>query len=133
MPYCLATIALVVQIFLPCYFANKVISFSSELSMRAYESNWVEMTVSKQMHIKFNKCFFILFERLKRDTQVTIGMVFPLSLTTFTSVSNSYTSVLSVRNNVRFSCFVSASDCKRCLQTFHGSLNKIDSNFKFIN
>lgn len=85
MPYCLATIALVIQIFLPCFFANKVISFSSELSMRAYESNWIEMA---RMHIKFQKCFFILFECLNRDDQVTIGMVFPLSLTTFTSVSN---------------------------------------------
>lgn len=87
LPYTFATIALITQIFLPCFFANKVIVQSSELSYKFYESNWIVMSNSKYFGIKFKQSIQILFERLKTNTEIIVGIIFPLSLDTFTSVN----------------------------------------------
>ncbi|XP_055298556.1 odorant receptor 33b-like [Sitodiplosis mosellana] len=91
LPYIFGAVALITQIFLPCFFANKVIIQCSELSYRVYESNWIVMSNSRHFGIRFKQCIMILFERLKTNTEIIVGIIIPLSLATFTSVKRIFT------------------------------------------
>lgn len=85
--YFMGTVALMTQIFIPCYFANKVIDQSSELSFHLYEANWVDLIASKEYGTRYRKLFVIMSERLKRDTDVVVGIILSLSLSMFATVS----------------------------------------------
>lgn len=72
--------SLITQIFVPCYFGNKIIIQSDELTTDVYASSWMDST-------KFHgKLIIVLMERLKRNTRILVAQLFPLSLKTFTSV-----------------------------------------------
>lgn len=69
------------QIFLPCYFGNELIVSSTALSKHSYFSNWMDMTKESR------KIFICLLERLKCESQIVVGKLFPLSLETYTTVN----------------------------------------------
>lgn len=87
MPYTFATVALLTQIYLPCYFAEQVITNSSMLAFNAYNCNWIEMIASDAQDRPFATAFKILLERLKQNVNVIVGTIFPLSLSTFKTVT----------------------------------------------
>lgn len=87
MPYTFATVALLTQIFLPCYFAEQVIANSTMLAFDAYNCNWIEMIAANEQGRVFATAFKILLEGLKRDRNVIVGRIYPLSLTTFKTVT----------------------------------------------
>lgn len=74
-------IALSLQIYLPCYFGNEIITKSNELSTDIYKSNW------RCFRRKHQNIIIIFMERLKRTVSVVVGGLFLLSLQTFTSVT----------------------------------------------
>lgn len=74
--------ALLTQIFLPCYFGNELIVQSEKMNLYVYGSNWMDLARNRH----FKQIFLVFAERLKRKTQVLIGIMFPLSLDTFTKV-----------------------------------------------
>lgn len=81
-------VALVVQIFLPCFLGNEMIFASNDLMNSAYNSSW------EVMSIRYRKLLLILMERLKQRSRILVGKLFPLSLDTFTSVNIFYSSVV---------------------------------------
>lgn len=79
--------AFLIQIFLPCYFGQEITSESDFLSTRMYSSNWLDL-IGTEDNGDYGKIMIIFMERLKRNNQVLIGKMFPLSLNTFTAVSS---------------------------------------------
>lgn len=78
--------AFLLQIFLPCFFGHEVIAESEKLSTYIYSSNWVALIGSPTNGREFSKILIFLMERLKYKREIVIAKLFPLSLTTFTSV-----------------------------------------------
>ncbi|GJQ83177.1 hypothetical protein Trydic_g18204 [Trypoxylus dichotomus] len=70
-------ISMLAQIFIPCLFAQDVITESVGIINSCYESMWYECTVSTR------KFFFIIMERAKRPVALKAGPFFTLSLNTF--------------------------------------------------
>ncbi|GJQ83178.1 hypothetical protein Trydic_g18205 [Trypoxylus dichotomus] len=82
---------MLVQIFIPCFFAEEVITESVSIINSCYESMWYECNVSTR------KFFFIIMERAKRPVTLKAGPFFTLSLNTFVMIcksSYSYCAVL---------------------------------------
>lgn len=79
-------ISLILQVFLMCFHGQVVMSESENLQNRMYESNWVEMIDAKQKG-DYGKILHIFMERLKQNGQILVGKLYPLSLSTFKSVS----------------------------------------------
>lgn len=79
--YSFFLVALVTQIFLPCFLGNEMIFASNALMNSAYNSSWHIMS------IRYRKLLLILMERLKQRSRILVGKLFPLSLDTFTSVN----------------------------------------------
>lgn len=65
------------------YYGNEIILNSEKLSTYLFQSGWFEQTLAMQKSIK------VLMEILKQPIRLLVGFViiFPLNLTTFTSVS----------------------------------------------
>lgn len=78
--YLFFLVALVTQIFLPCYLGNEMIFASNDLMNSAYNSSWQIMSSD------YRKLLIILMERLKQGNRINVGKLFPLSLDTFRSV-----------------------------------------------
>lgn len=74
--------ALVTQIFLPCYFGNELIVQSEEMGTYVYGSNWMDLA----RNTNFKKLLIVFRERLQRKTHILVGIMFPLSLETFMKV-----------------------------------------------
>lgn len=77
--------ALLTQIFLPCYFGNALIVESEEMNTYVYGSNWMDLT-RRNRNIK--QLLLVFTERLQRKTQILVGVMFPMSLDTFTRASS---------------------------------------------
>ncbi|XP_037041513.1 odorant receptor 94b-like [Bradysia coprophila] len=78
--YSFFLVALVTQIFLPCFLGNEIIFTSSGLLNSAYNSSW-EIMVGD-----YRKLLVIFMERLEQSSRIVVGKLFPLSLDTFTSI-----------------------------------------------
>lgn len=76
------------QIFLMCLFGQETSSAYDFLSYELYCCDWPEMiALSNRRKLKNCEMIITIFmETLKRESQVMVGKVFPLSLKTFTSV-----------------------------------------------
>lgn len=89
------------QIYIPCYYGNEIMLQSNALINHIYFSNWTEMTQRSKRSI------IIFMERLKRETQIIVGKLFPLNLETFTTVRLSFYEDL-----VKYICFCSPNFCR---------------------
>lgn len=71
--------AMIIQIFLPCFFGNLVFYKSLELSGFLYSSDWIDQSM------KYKKSVIIFGERLRRPIVITAGIL-NLKLETFIAV-----------------------------------------------
>lgn len=81
------------DIFMVMYFGNEIRLSSDRLSYCLFESDWIDQSKSFKQHM------LILTEVLKQPEELVIGKIYPLNLSTFTSVSwncfNLFNSVMS--------------------------------------
>lgn len=89
--YLFFLVALVTQIFLPCFLGNEMIFASNDLINSAYNSSWHVRSIG------YRKLLIILMERLKRRSSILVGKLFPLSLDTFSSVNVFYLNIIVCR------------------------------------
>lgn len=73
-------IAMVFEIFLPCYAGSVVCVKSQQLLGAVYRSNWIEQSRG------FKSAVLIFGERVKQPIEPTAIGIFPLQLTTFVKV-----------------------------------------------
>lgn len=81
-------ISFLMQIFLMCFFGQQTMSEYSLLLHQLYSSDWQENIFKLKGNQLQNARIVLTFfmQNLKKDTQILVGKVFPLSLSTFTSV-----------------------------------------------
>lgn len=85
------------QIFFMCAFGQQIITQSESLVTKFYHSDWPETIsddVGSDWNRKIRKISVIFMEVLNKERQIVIGVLFPLSLRTFTSVSSTKTQLL---------------------------------------
>lgn len=80
MTYLAAVLYNLFDIFMIAYFGNEIEQASSRLTYALFESNWTGQSES------FKSCLVILAEVLKRPQRIIVFKLYPLNLTTFTSV-----------------------------------------------
>lgn len=85
---CFTIISFLMQIFLMCFFGQQTMSEYDLLLHQLYSSDWPEMIfkLKKNQLQNVQNIFTFFMQNLKKDTQILVGKVFPLSLSTFTSV-----------------------------------------------
>lgn len=72
---------MMVQLFVPCYFASQITVQSHQLALQLYRSNWQEQTAA------FKTAMIILVERTKQPIVPMAGGLFAVGLPLFVSVS----------------------------------------------
>lgn len=99
-------VAIFTQIFLYCWFGNEVIVKSENFCYSAFKSNWYECSESVKK--------IILFYMLKTQKPIIlfVGDLFPISVTTFTSVSENF--------QILFIFLIIILDTPISLGLFHG-------------
>nr|AST36306.1 putative odorant receptor OR13 [Cydia fagiglandana] len=76
-------IIMILQILVPCWFGTRIQDKSQQLSQAVYDCDWT----AKSRYFKSSLRLFV--ERANKPLSITAGKMFPLSLTTFTSIMNS--------------------------------------------
>ncbi|XP_063616830.1 odorant receptor 2a-like [Cydia splendana] len=76
-------IVMILQILVPCWFGTRMQDKSQQLSQAVYDCDWT----AKSRYFKSSMRLFV--ERANKPLTITAGKMFPLSLTTFTSIMNS--------------------------------------------
>lgn len=71
---------MILEIYLPCYFANEITVNSSILLINIYSLNWLEFSVKKRKFL--NLCM----EFLKHPVRLKAGNYFEIGLPIFTKV-----------------------------------------------
>lgn len=71
---------MMVQLFVPCYFASQITVQSDQLALQLYRSNWQEQTAG------FKTAMIILVERVKKPIVPMAGGLFAVGLPLFVSV-----------------------------------------------
>nr|AST36253.1 putative odorant receptor OR13 [Hedya nubiferana] len=74
---------MIIQILVPCWFGTRIQDKSQLLSEAVYSCDWS----AKTRYFKSSLRLFV--ERANKPLSITAGKMFPLSLTTFTSIINS--------------------------------------------
>ncbi|XP_063357608.1 odorant receptor 67a-like [Cydia amplana] len=74
---------MILQILVPCWFGTRIQDKSQQLSQAVYDCDWT----AKSRY--FKSSLRLLVERTNKPLSITAGKMFPLSLTTFTSIMNS--------------------------------------------
>ncbi|XP_063548840.1 odorant receptor 4-like isoform X2 [Cydia strobilella] len=74
---------MILQILVPCWFGTRIQDKSQQLSQAVYDCDWT----AKSRYFKSSLRLFV--ERANKPVSITAGKMFPLSLTTFTSIMNS--------------------------------------------
>nr|AXF48769.1 odorant receptors OR13 [Lobesia botrana] len=74
---------MIIQILVPCWFGTRIQDKSQLLSHAVYSCDWC----AKSRYFKSSLRLFV--ERANKPLSITAGKMFPLSLTTFTSIMNS--------------------------------------------
>lgn len=69
------------QIFVPCYVGNEIWIEHEKLPFSFYSSNWIKFDELER------KLIITAMESMKKEIFVKIGVIFPLTLITFTKVS----------------------------------------------
>jgi 7tm Odorant receptor len=87
-------IPVVLEIFLPCYFGNKLTLASSNLSTSLFHSNWIVENES------FKKTVKIFMENTKKDLKISAFGIFDVNLASFSRIGNGAYSLLAVLNRV---------------------------------
>jgi odorant receptor len=82
--------AMIIEIFLPCYFGNELSLASSKLSTAMFHSNWID----ENRDVKVS--MLVLMENLKQEMTISAFEVFQLNLETFTTIANSAYSLFAV-------------------------------------
>ncbi|XP_046977843.1 odorant receptor 49b-like [Vanessa cardui] len=87
------SMAMVLQIFVPCWLGTQLTYQSQELVFAAYNSDWIPRTEPFKRSVK------VFMERAKTPVVIIGFKLFPLSLETFTSImKTAYSFVTLVRN-----------------------------------
>ncbi|XP_037044538.1 odorant receptor 33a-like [Bradysia coprophila] len=68
-----------IEVFSYTFFGNRILTATNTLTNYTYSSIWYEMPVRYQRHV------MLFMERLKRNTVLTAGKLFPLNLALFTT------------------------------------------------
>ncbi|XP_053605503.1 odorant receptor 94b [Plodia interpunctella] len=85
---------MLIELFMLCYYGNKLTFESNRLVEYAYESDWLEIPV------KHRRLLIAFMERIKRPIQPTAGSFIPLSNNTFISIiRSSYTFYAFLKNS----------------------------------
>jgi 7tm Odorant receptor len=87
-------IPVVLEIFLPCFFGNKLTLASSKLSTSLFHSNWIDEDKS------FKKIVKIFMENTKKDLKISAFGIFDVNLATFSRIGNAAYSLLAVLKHV---------------------------------
>nr|QGW45392.1 odorant receptor 19 [Bradysia odoriphaga] len=83
------------DIYMIMYLGNEIKFSSDQLSYRLLESDWIEQSALCK------KSIIILTERLKRPQELTVGKLYPMNLSTFTSIARGAYSMLNVLQHFR--------------------------------
>lgn len=85
-----AVFAFLLQIFIVCVFGQTVISAYDPLCQQLFHCDWPKMIAASNQNNPKNMRSILIFlmEELKRERKIMIGKVFPLSLSTFSSVNS---------------------------------------------
>lgn len=69
-----------IEVFSYTFFGNRILTATNSLSNSTYFSFWYEMPVKYQKHV------IIFMERIKRNSVLMAGRLFPMNLALFTTV-----------------------------------------------
>jgi len=87
--------AVLFEIFIPCFFGEKLIHSSDKLSTTLFHSQWPESSK------KFKHSLKIFMENSKKPIKITCGKVFDINLKTFMAICNGAYSMFNVLSKVR--------------------------------
>ena len=82
--------AMLMQIFFPCYYGSEILAVSENLSTSLFHSDWIGTDQ------KFQSAMRIFMERAKRAKKIFIFGVFEVNLETFTLICRSAYSLYAV-------------------------------------
>ncbi|XP_065354446.1 odorant receptor 94a-like [Calliphora vicina] len=85
---------MILEIFLPCYFANEITWNSSQLCTQVYSSEWLKFSVPTR------KLVYLYMEFVKHPEKVKAGNYFDVGLPIFTKVMNNAYSFFALIMNV---------------------------------
>lgn len=78
---CFYILAVVVEVFPLCYYAQCLMDDSDRLSQQIFHANWIEQDV------RFRKMLIFFMQRTQRVMELNAGKIFPITLGSFLSVS----------------------------------------------
>lgn len=87
-------VPLVIQIFAPCYFGQRLKDSSSNISCALFDSNW------HNLDKKSRKLVIIFMENLKKPLTIDFYGLIEANLETFTNIMNSAYSLLAILQNL---------------------------------
>lgn len=86
---------MVVQVFLPCHYGNKLSVASEEISMSLFHSNWIAKDVN------FKKAQKILHENSKKSIKIYAFASISIDNNTFLTIYNRAYSLLNLFRSIR--------------------------------
>ncbi|XP_036329785.1 odorant receptor 94a-like [Rhagoletis pomonella] len=89
-----AVLIMVLQIFIPCFYGNEIITYSSDLNNAIYSSNWTQCSP------RIRKYLVIYMEMLQRPVRVRAGNFFDISLVVFSKTMNNTYSLVALLLNM---------------------------------
>lgn len=94
MRYISYSIPMLIEIFLPCFYANQMTYASAKLSTSLFHSSWVNLDSN------FKKAMKIFMENTKQPINYIALGLFKVNLETFTSISNFAYTLYAVLNSL---------------------------------
>ncbi|XP_017783891.1 PREDICTED: odorant receptor 2a-like [Nicrophorus vespilloides] len=86
-------LAIEIQIYIYCYFGNKVTLRGEDISMSLYEGDWLQSSAP------FKSSMMITMARMRRPIHLTIGKFTPLTISTFVTIGRASYSFFAVLKN----------------------------------
>ncbi|XP_004531172.2 odorant receptor 7a-like [Ceratitis capitata] len=78
---CFYILAVVVEVFPLCYYAQCLMDDSDRLSQQIFHANWIEQDV------RFRKMLIFFMQRTQRVMELNAGKIFPITLGSFLSIA----------------------------------------------
>lgn len=82
----MGVVALTTQIFIVCFFADKIHENSAKLTTQLYKSNWTQLIIARGNGRNFKKMMLILMNCTQNEVTIRLGRIFSLKLSTFAQV-----------------------------------------------
>ncbi|XP_049875260.1 odorant receptor 4-like [Pectinophora gossypiella] len=86
---------MVLEILIPCWFGHQITDKSVQLAVTIYNCDWPSRPR------RFASSLRLFVERARKPLSITGWKIFPLMLTTFTSIANSAYSFYTLLRNVQ--------------------------------